>query len=45
MLDKIVNGINKNIDSKIKLTSSYLLKYNPSHATNYIRIDSKNRGC
>ncbi len=43
MLDKIVNGINKNIDSKIKLTSSELLKYNPSHVTNYIRIDSKNK--
>lgn len=43
MLDKIAYGINKNIDSKIKLTSSELLKYNPSHTTNYIRIDSKNK--
>jgi len=43
MLDKIANGINKNIDSKLNITSSDLIKYNKTHITNYKRIDEKNR--
>lgn len=41
MLDKLVDGINKNIDSKLNITSSDLLKYDESHITNYTRIDQK----
>ena len=41
MLDKIANGMNKNIDSKLKMTSSELLKYDPSHTTNFTRIDER----
>ena len=41
MLDKIANGINKNIDSKINITSSDLIKYDKNHITNYKRIDEK----
>lgn len=41
MLDKIADGMNKNIDSKLKMTSSELLRYDPSHKTNYTRIDEK----
>ncbi len=41
MLDKITDGINKNIDTKINITSSDLIKYNKSHVTNYKRIDEK----
>ena len=41
MLDKLAEGINKNIDSKLNITSSDLLKYDESHITNYTRIDQK----
>ena len=41
MLDKIANGMNKNIDSKLKMTSSELLRYDPSHTTNFTRIDER----
>ena len=41
MLDKIADGINKNIDPKLKMTSSKLLEYNPNHKTNFIRVDEK----
>ena len=41
MLDKIANGMNKNIDNKLKMTSSELLKYNPKHKTNFKRVDEK----
>ena len=41
MLDKIANGINKNIDSKLKISSSDLITYDKSHITNYKRIDEK----
>ncbi len=41
MLDKIANGMNKNIDSKLKMTSSKLLEYNPNHRTDFIRVDKK----
>ncbi len=41
MLDKIADGMNKNIDSKLKMTSSKLLEYNPSHKTNFTRVDEK----
>lgn len=41
MLDKIVNKMNKNIDSKLKMTSSKLLEYDSSHKTNFKRVDEK----
>ena len=41
MLDKIADGMNKNIDPKLKMTSSKLLEYNPNHKTNFIRVDEK----
>lgn len=41
MLDKIADGMNKNIDSKLNVTASDLIKYNPKHKTNYSRIDEK----
>ncbi len=41
MLDKLTKGINTNIDSKLNITSSDLLRYNESHITNYTRIDEK----
>lgn len=43
MLDKIADGMNKNIDSKLKMTSSKLLRYDSSHKTNFIRIDEKKK--
>lgn len=43
MLDKIADGMNKNIDSKLKMTSSELLRYDPSHKTNFTRVDEKNK--
>ena len=43
MLDKIANGINKNIDSKINITLSDLIKYNKINITNYKRVDEKNK--
>lgn len=41
MLDKIADGMNKNIDSKLNMTSSELLRYDPSHKTNFTRVDEK----
>lgn len=41
MLDKIANGMNENIDPKLKMTSSELLKYNQNHKTSFSRIDRK----
>lgn len=41
MLDKIADGMNKNIDSKLKITASDLIKYDPSHKTNFSRIDER----
>ena len=41
MLDKIANGMNKNIDFNLKMTSSELLRYDPSHKTNFKRIDER----
>lgn len=43
MLDKIADGMNKNIDSELKMTSSKLLEYNVDHKTNYTRIDEKKK--
>ncbi len=42
MLDKIAEGINKNIDKNLKITASDLIKYNEKHKTNFTRIDEKN---
>ena len=41
MLDKIAEGMNKNIDSKLKMTAAELLKYDRSHKTTFNRIDEK----
>ena len=41
MLDKIAMGMNKNIDLKLKMTASELIKYNPSHKTNFSRVDER----
>lgn len=40
MLDKLANGINK-LDKSLNITASDLLKYDPSHKTNFGRIDEK----
>lgn len=40
MLDKLANGINK-LDKSLNITASDLLKYDPSHRTNFNRIDEK----
>lgn len=40
MLDKLANGINK-LDKSLNITASDLLKYDPSHKTNFTRIDEK----
>lgn len=41
MLDKIAEGMNKNIDSKLHMTSSELLRYDKNHKTNFTRIDER----
>ena len=41
MLDKIADGMNKKIDSKLNMTASELIKYNEDHITNFTRIDKK----
>lgn len=41
MLDKIAEGMNKNIDRKLKMTASELLKYDRNHKTTFNRIDEK----
>ena len=43
MLDKIAEGMNKNIDRKLKMTASDLLKYDSSHKTNFTRVDEKKK--
>lgn len=43
MLDKIADGMNKNIDSKLQMTSSKLLEYDPNRKTNFTRIDQKKK--
>lgn len=40
MLDKLANGINK-LDKSLNITASDLLKYDPSHKTDFSRIDEK----
>ena len=42
MLDKIASNINK-FDSKAKITSSDLIRYNKNHITNYTRIDERKK--
>ena len=43
MLDKIADGINDNIDSKLNITASDLIKYDKDHITNFTRIDRQNK--
>ena len=43
MLDKIAEVMNKNIDRKLKMTASELLKYDSSHKTNFTRVDEKKK--
>ena len=38
--DKLANGINK-LDKSLNITASDLLKYDPSHKTDFTRIDEK----
>lgn len=40
MLDKLANGINK-LDKSLNITASDLLKYDPSHKTDFTKIDEK----
>lgn len=40
LLDKLADGMNKNIDTKLNMTTSKLLEYDESHKTNYKRVDS-----
>lgn len=41
MLDKIAFGMNKNIDLKLNVTASELLRYDVRHKTNFSRIDER----
>jgi len=41
MLEKIADGINKNIDKSLHITASDLIKYDKSHKTNFNRVDEK----
>ena len=41
MLDKIANGINKNIDLKANVTAADLITYNKNHKTSFNRIDER----
>lgn len=41
MLDKIADGMNKNIDSKLNMTADILIRYDKNHKTNFKRIDQK----
>jgi len=41
MLTKIADGMNKNIDKKLNITASELIRYDKSHKTNYSRVDEK----
>ena len=41
MLDKIADGMNKNIDRKLKMTASDLLKYDKTRRTTFNRIDER----
>lgn len=43
MLDKIAKGINDNIDKRLNITASDLIKYDKDHITNYTRIDRKTK--
>ena len=38
--DKLANGINK-LDKSLNITASDLLKYDPSHKTDFTRIEEK----
>lgn len=41
MLDKIADGMNKNIDPKLNMTGSELIRYDKKHITSFHRIDEK----
>lgn len=41
MLDKIADGMNENLDSKLSMTASDLIRYDPAHKTNFNRIDER----
>ena len=43
MLDKIAEGMNNNIDYKLKMTASELLRYDKNHITNFTRIDRQQK--
>jgi len=41
LLDKLADGMNKNIDPKLNMTASELIRYDKSHKTNYSRVDER----
>ncbi len=43
MLDKIATGMNSNIDPKLNMTSSELLRYDKEHKTTFNRVDEKKK--
>ena len=43
MLDKIATGMNNNIDHKLNMTSSELLRYDEEHKTTFNRVDEKKK--
>ena len=43
MLDKIADGMNAKLDSKLNMTASELIRYDKSHITNFTRIDRKSK--
>lgn len=43
LLDKFADEMNKNIDPKLNMTTSELLRYDETHKTNYSRIDEKKK--
>lgn len=43
MLDKIADGMNKNIDKNLNITGSDLIRYDTNHKTDFARIDEKKK--
>ncbi len=43
LLDKIADGMNKNIDPNLNMTGSELIRYNKDHKTNFNRIDERKK--
>ena len=43
MLDKIADGMNSNIDHKLNMTGSELIRYDKGHITTFTRVDEKKK--